>query len=168
MLDDDADDDDDHFACNFLLFFLLGVELISFFFLLLCRSNAYIHKGKTILDMCKAVAFLLRRLFPILFDVEMRASLFDFSARIDRARASTACLIHYSHICARMQRMTVEREHTHQCNEDEDTSIIRWEWRILASAWKWEREKKGERKRTATSDQYVQMAWINAQVQCEI
>ena len=86
MLDDD-DDDDDHFACNFycLLFLLLVLFRIApwrrahFFLSFLARSNAYIHthiehkQQETILDMCKAVAFLLR-LFPILFDVEMRTS----------------------------------------------------------------------------------------------
>ncbi len=77
--------DDDHFACNLyclLFFFLFSFVLLldkAHFFFSLSFERPHTYASKTILDMCKAVAFLLL-LFPILFDGETRASLFDFSS----------------------------------------------------------------------------------------
>jgi hypothetical protein len=131
------DNDDDHFACNLYCFLFFScsltcsslVRLTFLFSLSFERPRTYAHTQAKLYLICatqlRLFFFFSSIFFLILLDGETRASLFDFSSFSPASTARTACFIHYSHICVRMQRMMVEREHNHQCDEDEDTNIIR-------------------------------------------
>jgi hypothetical protein len=148
----DNDDDDEHFACNLYCFLfscsLSCCSLAKLTFFVRAPARTYIQ-AKTILDMCKAVIFLF---LPILFDGKRERVCLTFLLFCPHCLLDSLFTYRCVCVCSYVENVGGKRTHNHQCNEDEDTTISRWRWRILLAVCKenWKEKERGRDKYICT------------------